>query len=256
MKKYLIILFCLIYLVHEASFGQDDSCKTCLEFVLELKDNQLKGSSPLVVAYSVSIDLPLGFNSDCLTIDYLFSVIRNQNIKGEFTIANVDSTEIKYSLLPYKDTITVFMQTSTGLWPWDKMRIENHKLIFSCDFMYSPPVSKVDLEIIDLCLDYFKDSSHWQQNDDSNCDNDNVNKTWSLLCALQIASIEKIGYYNYRGAALQKTRSVINKLYSDRHYAHPLRDFNNDSKTEFSDIINILNVVKESIETELKTRIE
>ena len=236
------------------SFGQNDTCKTCLEFKLEYKDNKLKGSSTQVAAYSVSIILPIEFQIDSLTIDYLFSLIRSQTIMGQFTIRNTDSTEIKYSLLSYKDTMTVFMQTSTGFWPWVKMRIENHILIFSCDIMYSPPISKTDLEIINLCLDYFKDSTCWQPNDDKNCDDDKMSKAWSLLCALQSAYTEKMGYYNYRGATLQETRSVINEIYFDRHYAHPLIDFNNDPKTKFSDVLNILNVVKERIETELKTK--
>ena len=252
MKTYWIILFCLIFLGNGTSFGQDDNCKTCLKFILEYNDYQLKGNSPLVGAYSVSINLPTGFKIDSLTVDYLFSLIRSKNITGLFTIRNTDSTEIKYSLLPYKDTVTVFMQTSTGLWPWDNMRIENNKLIISCDFMYSPPISKIDIEIINLCLDYLMDSSCWQHNDDRNCDDDKKSKTWSLLCALQSAYIEKTGYYNYRGGALQKTRSVINEIYSDRNYAHPLIDFNNDTNTNFADVINILNVVKERIETELK----
>lgn len=134
------------------------------------------------------------------------------------------------------------------------MRIENHTLIFSCDIMYSPPISKTDLDIINLCLDYFKNSMCWQPKDDKNCDDDKMSKTWSLLCALQSAYTEKMGYYNYRGAALQKTRDVINEIYFDRHYAHPLIDFNNDPITKFSDVLNILNVVKERIETELKTK--
>ena len=252
MKKYLIILFCIIYLGNVSSFGQNDTCKTCLEFKLEYKDNKLKGSATLVGAYCVSINFPIEFQIDSFTIDYLFSLIRSQNITGQFTIRNIDSTEIKYSLLPYKDTITVFMQTSTGFWPWVKMRIENQTLIFLCDIMYTPPISKTDLEIINLCLDYYKDSMCWQPNDDKNCDNDKIGKKWSLLCALQCAYTEKMGYYNYRGAALQQTRYVINEIYFDRHYAHPLIDFNNDPKTKFSDILNILNVVKERIETELK----
>lgn len=103
-----------MYLGNITSFGQNDTCKTCLEFKLEYKDNNLKGSSTKVAAYSVSINLPVEFQIDSLTIDYLFSLIRSQDITGQFSIRNTDSTEIKYSLLSYKDTMTVFMQTSTG----------------------------------------------------------------------------------------------------------------------------------------------
>jgi len=251
MKKYLLIILCLYFLVNQTSRAQEEICENCIEYTLEIIDNKLQGSSLQFAGYDVSMNLPLDFSKDSLTIDYLFSFIRNQDIKGEFIFPNGKTTEIKYSLIPYKDTVTVFMKTSNGWFPWDKIRIGNNKLIFSYDYWYCPPADNIDLEILVLCFDYLKDDTYWHQNDDRSCDDDKIDKTWSLFCAIKTASIEKRGEYNHRGTVIQTTRFVIDELHPNHGYAHTLMDFNNDKNTKFNDIINVLNIVKNRIEAEL-----
>lgn len=250
MKKLLIIILCLAYAANNTSSAQENDCKTCLEFKLMLNDKMLIGTSKQFAGI-VSFSLPARFTPDSLTSDYIFSAVRDHDIRGKLVIPKVDSTEIKYLLLPYKDTVAVFMQIPTGLWPWVSMRIENDTLIFSCDIFYSPPPEKIDLEIIDLCLDYLKDPSSWNRNDDRNCDRDDANKTWSLYCALKNAFVEKMGYFNYRGAVLEISRMVIKELVPDKVYGHPLLNYNNDPETGHSDILNLLYLVRARIEAEL-----
>lgn len=252
MKLLLIILGYLIIL-SQVTFGQNEICETCVEYTLELTDNKLQGKSLQFAGYDVSMNLPPDFYEDKLRIDYLFTIIDNHDIKGEFIFPNGKRTEIKYSLIPYNDTVTVFMKTSNGWYPWDKLRIENNKLIFSYDYWYCPPATKTNLEILDLCFDYLKDSTNWYQNDDRNCDTDKLDKIWSLFCAIKSASTEKMGEYNHRGTVIQTTRFVIDELYPDHGYAHTLMDFNNDSSTKFEDIIKVLSIVKDRLEKELKT---
>ena len=250
MKLFLIILGHLI-LISQTTFGQDEICETCVEYTLKLTGNKLQGSSLQFAGYDVSMNLPPGFSEDSFSINYLLTIIDSHNIRGDFIFPNGKTTEIKYSLIPYNDTVTVFMKTSNGWYPWDKLRIENNKLIFSYDYWYSPPATKTDLEILDLCFDYMKDSTKWHQNDDRNCDNDKLDKIWSLYCAIKNASIEKMGEYNHRGTVIQTTRIVIDELYPDHGYAHTLMDFNNDSSTRFEDIIKVLTIVNDRIEKEL-----
>jgi hypothetical protein len=252
MKLLLIILGYLIML-SQVTFGQNEICETCVQYTLELNGNKLQGNSLQFAGYDVSMNLPPEFSKDSLSIDYLFAIINKHDVSGDFIFPNGKKTEIKYSLIPYKDTVTVFMKTSNGWYPWDKLRIENSKLIFSYDYWYCPPPTKTDLKILDLCFDYLKDSTKWQQNDDRDCDADKLDNIWSLFCAIKIASIEKIGEYNHRGKVIQTTRFVIDELYPDHGYAHTLMDFNNDSSTKFKDIIKVLSIVKDRIEKELKT---
>ena len=235
------------------SFGQDTLCENCIEYTLELNGTKLQGSSLQFPGYDVSMILPSNFAKDSLSIDYLFKTIRSHDIKGEFIFPNSGTTEIRYSLIPYQDNTAVFMKTSNGWFPWDKLRIEDEKLIFSYDYWYCPPATKTDLEIIDLCFDYLKDSTSWNQNDDRKCDNAQSDKVWSLYCAIRIASIEKYGEYNHRGTVIQSTRFIIDELHPNHKYPHTLMDFNNDSSTKFEDIINILTIVKNRIKEELKT---
>lgn len=237
----------------QLTFAQDTLCENCIEYSLELSGNKLKGSSLQFAGYDVSMILPSDFSDDSLSINYLFKTIHDHDIRGEFIFPNGKTSEINYSLIPYNDSMTVFMKTANGWYPWDKVRIENKKLIFSYDYWYCPPATKTDLEILDLCFDYLKDSTAWNQNDDRKCDNDKSDKNWSLFCAIKIGSIEKYGEYNHRGAVIQKTRFVIDELYPNHEYAHTLMDFNNDSSTKFEDIIKVLTIVKNRIKEELLT---
>ena len=240
-------------MLSQVTFGQNEICETCVQYTLELNGNKLQGNSLQFSGYHVSMNLPPEFSEHSLSIDYLFAIINKNDVSGDFIFPNGKTTEIVYSLIPYKDTLTVFMKTSNGWYPWDKLRIENSKLIFSYDYWYCPPPTKTDLEILDLCIDYLKDSTKWQQNDDRDCDADKLDNIWSLFCAIKIASIKKIGEYNHRGKVIQTTRFVIDELYPDHGYTHTLMDFNNDSSTKFKDIIKVLSVVKARIEKELKT---
>jgi len=253
MKQQALIILGFLTIFSQFTFGQDTLCESCIEYSLELNGNKLKGSSLQFAGYDVSMILPSDFIDDSLSINYLFKTIRGHDIRGEFIFPNGNTTEIKYSLIPYNDSRAVFMKTSNGWYPWNKLRIENKKLIFSYDYWYCPPATKTDLEILDLCFDYLKDSTNWHKSDDRKCDNDKTENVWSLFCAIRIASIENHGEYNHRGAVIQKTRFVIDELYPNHGYTHTLMDFNNDSSTKFRDIIEVLSIVRDRIKEELRT---
>ena len=252
-QTFLIIGFLLIIAKLTHGQKQGELCENCVEYTLVISGNKLLGSSLQFSGYDVSMILPSNFSFDSLSINYLLNTVRNNDIRGEFIFPNGKTTDIKYSLIPYHDSVTVFMKTSNGWYPWDKLRIENNKLIFSYDYWYCPPAKHIDLEILELCFNYLKDSTNWHQTDDRNCDNDKVNNVWSLFCAIKIASIEKYGEYNHRGAVIQKTRLLIDELYPEHGYTHTLMDFNNDCSIKFEDIIKVLSIVKERIKEELKT---
>jgi len=252
MKQALIIIGYLI-VATQITYGQNELCENCVEYALELSDNKLQGSSLQFAGYDVSMNLPEDFPEDSLNINYLFKTIQGYDIKGEFISPKGHKTEIKYSLIPYHDTMTVFMKTSNGWYPWNKLRIENKKLIFSYDYWYCPVATKADLDILDLCFAYLSDSTKWNQNDDRKCDNDKADKLWSLFCAIKVASIEIYGEYNHRGFVIQTARFLIDELYPNHGYSHTLMDSNNDSSTKFKDITEILSLIEERANEEIKT---
>lgn len=65
-------------------------------------------------------------------------------------------------------------------------------------------------------------------------------KTLSLFCALKKASIEVIGVYDHRRAAVQNVRFAIEDVTKGREFEHRLMDFNNLPDTQFSDIKGLL----------------
>ena len=252
MKQILMIIGILVFFSPFAR-GQNELCENCVEYTLDISGNKLLGSSLQFAGYDVSILLPANFSKDSLSINYLFKTICNQDIRGEFIFPNGKTTEIKYLIKSDNDTSTIFMKTSNGWYPWDKIRVENNKLIFSYDYWYCPPATKTDLKILDLCFEYFNDSANWHNTDDRKCAEDKSGKIWSLFCAIKIASIEMYGEYNHRGSVIQKSRLIIDELYPDHGYSHTLMDFNNDSSTNFEDIIKVLSIVKDSVMEELNT---
>lgn len=250
MVKYLILL---IYLFSNfvISFAQNDICETCVEYTLEVFPNKLKGSSLQFPGYDISMILPSNFLKEKISINNLQAIINTQDIRGEFIYPNGKTTEIKYSIVPLKDSTTIFMKTSNGWYPWDQMRIEKNKLIFSYDYWYCAPASKTDLEILNLCLLYLNDSTSWNHDDDRVCEEDKDEKFMSLFCALRIASVEIMGEYNHRNTAIQTIRFIIDELVPNHEYAHTLEDYNNSSSTTHNDILKVLELAKEKINKEL-----
>jgi hypothetical protein len=245
-----------LLIILQSILRQEEIYEMCVEYTLEIQGNRLQGSSPQFAGYDISISLPSDFFNQEFSIEHLIAVIENQDIRGEFMFPNGKTTEIKYSIIPYGDSKTIFMKTSNGWYPWEKMRVENDRLIFSYDYWYCPPARKMDLDILNLAWEYLKNSENWHQEDDRHCDDARENRRWSLFCALKMASIEIMKEYNHRNAAIQTVRFVIDDLYPDHGFVHTLKDFNNASNTTHDDILNVINLAKKRITEEIKTRHE
>ena len=114
MKQQSLIILGFLIMSSQLTFGQDTLCENCIEYSLELSGNKLKGSSLQFAGYDVSMILPSDFSNDSLSVNYLFKTIYNHDIRGEFISPNGNTTEIKYSLIQYHDSSTVFMKTSNG----------------------------------------------------------------------------------------------------------------------------------------------
>jgi hypothetical protein len=78
-------------------------------------------------------------------------------------------------------------------------------------------------------------------------------KTFSLYCALQMATNEISGKSDHRGAALQEVRFVIDEIAADRDYNHRLMDYNNDPTTTFADIQEVFRITESLIALRLKS---
>ena len=98
-----------------------------------------------------------------------------------------------------------------------------------------------DFRILERADHILASEAVWNRADTRDCPEDEVGV--SLFCALHRASIDVLGAYDHRRAALQEVRLVIGERGKD--YVHRLMGFNNDQATTFSDIKQVL---RESLE--------
>jgi hypothetical protein len=108
-----------------------------------------------------------------------------------------------------------------------------------------------DLRILRRADQILADESKWNRRDTRVCPP--ADKTWSLFCALQKASLEVLGKYDHRRAALQEVRFVIDDtvLEKDRLGGHRLMGFNNLATTRFADIKRVLKVATDAVAAKL-----
>ena len=118
------------------------------------------------------------------------------------------------------------------------------------DSKVRPPVTKADLEIVKRAREILNSESKWNRADNRICPAEA--KTFSLYCALQMATNEVSGKSEHRGAALQEARFVIDEIAVDRNYNHRLMDYNNDPTTTFADIQEVFQITESLIALRLK----
>ena len=82
--------------------------------------------------------------------------VAGHDVRGDFIFPDGRTTEIKYSVVPYQGSTTIFMKTSNGWFPWEHTRVVGDTVVFSYDYWYCPPASREDLRIFDLSLSYLK----------------------------------------------------------------------------------------------------
>ena len=113
-----------------------------------------------------------------------------------------------------------------------------------------PPITKADLQIVKRAREILDSPSKWNRADNRECPAGA--RTFSLYCALQVATNEVSGKSDHRGAALQEARFVIDEIAADRNYDHRLMDYNNDPTTTFADIQEVFRITESLIALRLK----
>lgn len=116
-----------------------------------------------------------------------------------------------------------------------------------------PPLTKVDLEIAKRAAEILNSPERWNRADDRVCAADA--KTFSLYCALEMATDQVRGNFAHRGAAMQEARFVVEEVAPNlRHYGHRLMDYNNDPTTSFADIQGVFWLIEKHIEVQIANR--
>ncbi len=120
------------------------------------------------------------------------------------------------------------------------------------DFEVRPPVTAVDLRIVQRARKILDSPGKWNRADTRVCPEGAA--TFSLYCALEKATKEVTGGFEHRGATMQEARFAIEQLVPDwgRRYRHRLMDYNNDAKTTFADIQRVLQLTQDHIAQRLR----
>lgn len=251
MTGKILIGVCVLSMAGAVAHGQEKLCETCVEYTLKRLPDRLQGSSLQFPGYDVSMRLPPAVVGGKLSVEGLRDYVAGHDVRGDFIFPDGRTTEIRYSVVPYQGSTTVFMKTSNGWFPWEHTRVVGDTVVFSYDYWYCPPASREDLRIFDLSLSYLQDAARWRRKDDRKCEDDEAEGVMSLFCALKIASIEVMGEYNHRNTAIQTARFVIDDLVPNHGYAHTLMDFNNAPTTTHQDVVRVLQLTRERIEEDL-----
>jgi len=114
------------------------------------------------------------------------------------------------------------------------------------------PVTKEDLLILQRADKILSGEAVWNRQDTRVCKPED--KTWSLFCALQKASVEVLGSYDHRRVALQEVRFVIEELTKGKEFNHRLMDYNNLPSTQFKDVKKVLKMATDRVAARLKTQ--
>jgi hypothetical protein len=114
-----------------------------------------------------------------------------------------------------------------------------------------PPVTMVDVQIVQRAREILNSESKWNRADTRICPADA--KTFSLYCALEMATGEVSGKFEHRGAAMQEARFVIDEIAPNRkNYQHRLMDYNNDPTTTFADVQKFFQLLNDHVARRLK----
>lgn len=111
------------------------------------------------------------------------------------------------------------------------------------------PVTDEDLKILERANQILKSAAVWNRHDTRECKPQD--KTWSLFCAMEKASLDVLGEYRHREVALQEVRVAVEDATKGIEFEHRMMDYNNLESTKFEDIKKILAIATGRVRTRL-----
>ena len=144
---------------------------------------------------------------------------------------------------PAGETVTVeiefhsqepgLIRTATGWFQLVDINRTQTRMTFRIDVREAPSTD-LDRLIIERAAKLIASEAVWDRSDDRKCSPED--KTFSIYCALERATVDATGGSHHRRPALAVVRTIVDKRSAGRNYAHRLMDYNNDSTTKLSDV--------------------
>ena len=109
-----------------------------------------------------------------------------------------------------------------------------------------------DLRILQRADHILSSPAVWNRKDTRTCKP--ADRTWSLFCALEKASLDVLGAYRHREVALQEVRFAVEDATRGIQFEHRLMDYNNLASTRFKDIKAVLKVAADRVSARLPSQ--
>ena len=126
------------------------------------------------------------------------------------------------------------IRTYVGWFPVTAFSLSADAMHFQFDGKHEVPPNAVDREILERASTVITSEAVWNRADNRKCPADA--KTWSIYCAVEKAMIDVTGGFNHRRPAGQLVREVVDTRSAGRDYQHRMMDYNNDPRTQLSDV--------------------
>ena len=107
-------------------------------------------------------------------------------------------------------------------------------LRFQIDSSHPVPPNDLDRQILERAAALLSIQAAWNRGDTRKCTP--ADKTWSIYCAVQRATVEVTGAFHHRRPALELVRQIVDERSAGRNYHHRLMDYNNDPSTRLEDV--------------------
>ena len=240
--KQILLIACLFLLISQLAFSQGNA-------TLRLEGRTLKGNCNHQFLKGFEIELDTIYDEIDSTL--LFSQlprIGSINFKNKVNIPTLFTLTNRAGFPQIMFKFRAFYLT------FDRLKITSKNISFNVDSDPRVPATENDLEIVRLARQMLSEEKYWNKNDDRNCSDDLANQSFSIYCALRIASLEIENEYNHRNAVLQKLRHKIDEKYPNEKWQHRLRDFNNMESITYEDIMALLEEMEQEFVLELNKK--
>ncbi|MBN1582596.1 MAG: hypothetical protein JXA89_17940, partial [Anaerolineae bacterium] len=107
------------------SISQEALPDDYLPFTLHQLDDRLEGESEFLDGFKISMNVPSELLGSGLSIEAIFSLIRNKNATGTLTYPSGKTTKIEYEIVHHREKEDIYMKSSLGYFLWEYMLIHD-----------------------------------------------------------------------------------------------------------------------------------
>ena len=129
---------------------------------------------------------------------------------------------------------TGILRTMQGWYGLSNVRSTASTVRFDIDTARELPPGDLDRQIIVRAATILSTEAAWNRADNRDCPDGAT--SWSIYCAMRLATLQVTGGIHHRRPALELVREVVAERAAARDYDHALMDYNNDRSTRLDDV--------------------